>query len=124
MDRYRIVIAPSARETRLLVQCETDDLLRARLPPPSWVRHERAAATFLEGVALWLDRSLPVVLSVADEESTSCLGLTDELGTGARSLFFRTTVVSPGPHRRRARLGGVADFRDLRHLAFVADGGE
>jgi hypothetical protein len=63
-----------------------DELLRAILPAPTRVRHERAVMTFLEGLSLWLDATLPVVLSVDARQASFCLGLTDELGLGARSV--------------------------------------
>src|SRR5678815_1738931 len=75
--RYQVVIAPSATRTRVLVTEGSDELLRAVLPSPSQLRHERATTTFLEGLALWLDAKLHVVLSVDAKEAGFCLGLTD-----------------------------------------------
>ena len=95
----------------------------AILPPPGQVRHARTAATFVESLALWLDTALPVVLSVAGREAPSCLGLTDELEVGARSLYYRVEV-SAREDRRRAgnRIRGVGDFGDLRQLRLDVDG--
>jgi len=64
MASYKVVVSPSAKWTRVLLSHGPDELLRAILPPPSQIRHERTAATFLESLALWLDTTLPVVLSV------------------------------------------------------------
>jgi hypothetical protein len=80
------------------------------------MRHERAAATLLEGLALWLGCRLSVVLSVTTEEARSCLGLTDEMGLGEPSLFFLVEVQERGPRRRGARLRGVGDFSDVRQM--------
>lgn len=80
MDSYKVVLSPTSKWTRILVSHGPDELLRAILPPPSQVRHERAAATLLEGLALWLDSTLPVALSVDAREASFCLGLTDALG--------------------------------------------
>lgn len=125
METYKVVLSPSSKWTRVLVSHGPDELLRAILPPPSQVRHERAAATFLESLALWLDRTLPVVLSVDDGEAGFCLGLTDEMGLGARSVFYRVEVVARGRHRRRGtRIRGVGEFADLRQLRLVPDGEE
>ena len=120
--RYQVVIVPSATRTRVLVTEGSDELLRAVLPSPSRVRHERATTTFLEGLALWLDAKLHVVLSVDAKEAGFCLGLTDEMGVGVRSVFFDVEVRdrrfrrSPG-----RRIRGIGDFADLRQLRLVPD---
>lgn len=121
--RYQVVIAPSATRTRVLVTEDSDELLRAVLPSPSQLRHERATTTFLEGLALWLDAKLHVVLSVDAKEAGSCLGLTDELGVGLRSLFFDVEVRDRAARRHRGqRIRGVGDFSsDLRQLRLVPD---
>jgi hypothetical protein len=118
--RYQVVIAPSATRTRVLVTEGSDELLRAVLPSPSQLRHERATITFLEGLALWLDAKLHVVLSVDAKEAGFCLGLTDELGVGVRSLFFDVEVRDRRARRRPGRrIRGVGDFVDLRQLRLV-----
>jgi hypothetical protein len=51
-----------------------------------------------------------------------CLGLTDELGMGAQSVFYRVDVVERGRRRRRGtRIRGVGDFGDLRQLHLATD---
>ncbi len=118
--RYQVVIAPSATRTRVLVTEDSDELLRAVLPSPSQLRHERATITFLEGLALWLDAKLHVVLSVDAKEAGFCLGLTDEMGVGVRSLFFDVEVRDRRARRRPGRrIRGVGDFVDLRQLRLV-----
>ena len=118
--RYQVVIAPSATRTRVLVTDGPDELLRAVLPSPSQLRHERATITFLEGLALWLDAKLHVVLSVDAKEAGFCLGLTDEMGVGVRSLFFDVEVRDRRARRRPGRrIRGVGDFVDLRQLRLV-----
>jgi hypothetical protein len=125
MESYKVVLSPSAKWTRVLVSHGPDELLRAILPPPSQVRHERTAATFLESLALWLDTTLPVVLSVDARDASFCLGLTDEMGVGARSIYYRVEVSERGGRRRRGtRIHGVGDFGDLRQLRLVPDDGE
>lgn len=106
----------------MLVTDGVDELLRAVLPSSSHVQYERAAITFLEGLALWLNAKLHVVLSVDAKEAGCCLGLTDELGVGGRSLFFDVEVRDRTVRRRRAqRIRGVADFGDLRQLRLPVD---
>ena len=121
MDSYKVVLSPTTKWTRVLVSQGPDELLRAILPPPSQVRHERAAATLLEGLSLWLDTRLAVALSVDAKAAGFCLGLTDELGLGAQSVFYRVDVAERGRRRRGARIRGVGDFADLRQLCLVPD---
>ena len=104
----------------MLVTEGSDELLRAVLPSPSQLRHEQATITFLEGLALWLDAKLHVVLSVDAKEAGFCLGLTDEMGVGVRSLFFDVEVRDRRARRRPGRrIRGVGDFVDLRQLRLV-----
>lgn len=119
---YQVVIVPSATRTRVLVTEGSDELLRAVLPSPSQLRHERGTTTFLEGLALWLDAKLHVVLSVDAKEAGFCLGLTDEMGVGVRSLFFDVEVRDRRVRRRPGRrIRGIGDFTDLRQLRLVPD---
>ena len=105
----------------MLLSHGPDELLRALLPPPSHVRHERAAITFLEGLSLWLDAKLHVVLSVDAREAGFCLGLTDEMGVGIRSVYFDVEVLDRGARRRRGqRIRGIGDFADLRQLYLLS----
>jgi hypothetical protein len=123
MDLYKLILSPSTKWTRVLLTQGPDELLRAVLPPPSSVRHERAAATLLEGLALWLDTTLPVVLSVDAAEAGFCLGLADEVGVGRRSVFFRVEVQERGARRRRgSRIRGIADFGDIRQMCIEGIG--
>lgn len=119
---YKVVIVPSATRTRVLVAEGPDELLRAVLPSPS-LQYERATIAFLEGLALWLNAKLHVVLAVDTKEVGCCLGLTDELGVGVRSLFFDVDVRDRHVRRRRRgrRIRGLGDFVDLRQLRRVPD---
>lgn len=120
---YQVWIAPSTTRTRVLVTEGPDELLRAVLPSPSQLQYERAVITFLESLALWLNAKLHVVLSVDAKEAGCCLGLTDELGVGVRSLFFDVEVRDRQARRRRPgrRIRGIGDFMDLRQLRLVPD---
>lgn len=124
--QYTVVIIPSATRTRVLVSHGPDELLRAILPPPSAVHHERAAITLLQGLSLWFDAKLRVVLSVDGRETGFCLGLTDEMGLGVHSVYFDVEVHDRrARHRRGQRIRGVGDFADLRQLylrGLVPDG--
>ena len=115
--KYTVVMVPSATRTRVLLSHGPDELLRAILPSPSQLRYDRGAVTFLEGLSLWLDAKLHVVLSVDEREVEFCLGLTDEMGIGMRSVYFDVEVHERGRRRRRGqRIRGVGDFTDLRQL--------
>ncbi len=117
MEPYTVVVSPSDQRTRLLLTRGPDELLRASLPPPLRLRHQRAVRTLLEGLALVLDDKLRVVLSVDAWEAYCCLGLTDEWGLGQRSLFYDVEVVGRrARHRRGQRIRGIGDFADLRRL--------
>lgn len=119
---YTVIMTPAAARTRVLLMEGPDELLRAVLPAPSQLHYERAALTFLESLALWLNTNLHVVLSVEEREARCCLGLTDELGVGVRSLFFDVEVRDRRARRRRGqRIRGIADFTDLRQLRLVPD---
>jgi hypothetical protein len=125
METYKVVLSPTEKWTRVLVTNGPDELLRAVLPAPSQVRHERSVRVFLEGLAMLFDARLHVVLSVDGRGAGSCLGLTDEMGLGLHSLYYEIALVERGVHRRRgSRLRGVGDFADLRQLRLVPDGDE
>jgi len=115
MDSYQVIVSSSSKWTRLLLSHGADEFVRAILPPASQVRHERAMPTLLEGMSMLLDSPLCVVLSAADEDFGYRLGLTDEMGLGLRSLFYRVEVTERVHRRRRGRrISGIGDFGDLR----------
>ena len=123
MTTYVRILA-TREKTRVLVSLGADEVLRASLPPLWMVKHPQAVTRLLEGVALWGDGRACVALAADDAESCYRLGLTDELGVGARGVFYAVEVV-PSRRRRRTRLGGVEDFRKVRQLQLVAlPGGE
>lgn len=115
-----VVMSPEATQTRVLVTREGRDLLRAALPPVV-MAHHRAASTLLEGLALWLDERLGVVL-VADERArSSCaLPMCDALGFGEQTLHYDVAVHCRADRQRERRSHrDVADFRDLRDVYIV-----
>lgn len=115
--KYTVVMVPSATRTRVLLSHGSDELLRAILPPPSAIRYQEAALALLQGLSLWLDEKLHVVLSVDEREAGSCLGLTDEMGLGLHSVYFDVEVHDRRARRRRGqRIRGIGDFADLRQL--------
>ena len=116
-DSITVTIAPEPGRVRLLATTPTHDVLKAVLGPIRHA-HPRAAATLLEGLALWHQRPLSVVLSADASDDGSALGLCDALGFG-RTLHYEVAVaMTEGRGRRRRRdLRGLGDSRDLRQLA-------
>ena len=101
MERFTVAMFPTRKQTRVILSQGERVLLRATLPAPTSLRHERAVTTWLEGLALWLDTRLYVVLCADASHASFCLGLTDELGRGMGSIFFTVEVAHPEPRRRQ-----------------------
>ena len=112
-----VMIAPSMAQTRLLMRHEGREVLRAVLPSPL-LAHPKAASALLEAMSLWYQRRLSVVLCASEEAGSSyALGLCDDaLGLPASSLHYEVGVADLRPRRRR-RLGGPGDFRDLLRIS-------
>jgi len=118
-DSITVTIAPDPDRVRLLATTPTHDVLQAVLGPIRFA-HPRAAATLLEGLALWHQRPLSVVLSADDADDGSALGLCDALGFG-RTLHYEVGLAFPDRNTRgrprRRELRGFGSFRDMRELA-------
>lgn len=116
MGQILVTIAPEPNRVRMLVTSGGRDMLKAVLGP---VRacHPRAAATLLEGLALWHEQPLSVVMYADESVDSSALGLYDALGFGRRTLHYEVGVAyrRRGAHRE-PRLHRFGDFRDLRRL--------
>jgi hypothetical protein len=106
-------LRPTETATRLLMTCDGDEVLKAVLAP-AITAHPRAAATLLEGLALFYQQRLSVVLSVAGLDDSCVIGLSDGLGIGRSTIHYEVEVCEP--RRRGRRLGGLGTFRDLRQL--------
>jgi len=91
----------TSRRTRVVARLGETVVLRASLPPLAAVRHSRAVTTLLEALSLWTDGRLCVALSAATLEDCFRFELTDELGVGARSVYYAVEVVKRAPLRRR-----------------------
>lgn len=119
MNRITVTLAPEATRVRLLATGPEGEIMRAVLAPAT-AMHRRAAATLLEGLSLWHQQALSVVLYADAPDAGCAMGLFDTLGFGERTLHYEVGIALRDGRRPR-RLGGVADFRDLRQLALHAE---
>jgi hypothetical protein len=122
MSRYTVMLSTSMSRTRLLLLDGQDEFMRAALPPGQLLSQRRAAKTLLEGISLWLDAQVSVVLFADEAEPSYFLDLVDELGLPTRSVYFDVRLVERAGRRRPRRLRGVSDFSDLRQLSLLAGG--
>lgn len=111
MLKPRLLIKPTPSATRLLASYGEEEILRAALPPPTAL-HPRAAQTLIEGLSLWYQRPLFVVLCADAQDASSALGLCDGFGFGKRTVHYEVEVVDPARRRR-----GLGSFRGLHQLA-------
>ena len=95
-----------------------DERMRAVLGPAARA-HPRAAETLLEGLALWHQQALSVVLCVDVGGDTSALRLEDTLGFGVRNVHFDVEVALREQGRRARRLVALGNFGDLRQLCLL-----
>jgi hypothetical protein len=92
-------LTATAKRTRMELRTTAGKLLlRGSLPPLDEVHHHRAVKTLLEGLSLWMDQRVCVVLDAVDRDSCFAFDLTDELGVGVHSVFYAVEVA----HRRGA----------------------
>ena len=110
-----MTMQPLARETRLLVMAGRHEVMRAILGPAT-ASHPRAAATLLEGLALWHQQPVSVVLCADDEASSSATRMLDALGFGAKTVHYDVEVAFPAHRRRGRRIHGFGNFSNLRQL--------
>ena len=73
----------------------------------------------LEGLALWHQRALSVVLCADVGGDTSALRLEDALGFGVRNVHFEVEVALRQEGRRPRRFGTLGNFGDLRQLCLM-----
>ena len=118
MNRLTVTLDPRAGETRILMMEGRDERMRAVLGPSARA-HPRAAETLLEGLALWHQQPLSVVLCADVGDGMSALRLEDALGFGVRNVHFDVEVSLRGGSRRPRRLSGLGSFADLRQLCLL-----
>lgn len=104
-----LTLTPSRAKTRVLLTRGKDVLLRGTLPPLKEVFHARAVVTLFEALALWTDARLCVALYADDAGDCFRLNLTDELGVGARGVFYAVEVLARSPRRWRRVAADVVE---------------
>ena len=108
------ILTTNPEVTRILVRADDDVVLKAALLPRSWP-HRRALPTLLESLALWHQARVRAVISAADLDSWSRLGLVDDLAGAAATIHYAIEVREPG-RRRSQRRTGLGSFDDARQL--------
>lgn len=126
MSQYTLSMKLLPSRAKILLTQDSDELLRASLPPPAVFWAGKPAKALLESLAIWLNARLRVVLDATDRADGFCQELTDEAGTGHRTVYYEVVALER-ERRRPVRLRGVDDFRDVRQLSFldrVSGGGQ
>lgn len=103
-------------DTTILLKEGPHERLVARLGCPMEI-HRLALTTILEGLAMWFQRRLRVVLVADSERTESWTGLVDGVGFGLRTLHFVVDVPRSRAHLREQRIRCDIDARDVRRLA-------
>ena len=100
--------------TKIFVHLDEDEILKAILPTRA-SPHRRALPTLFEALALWHQAPVRVVLSAAEVESWSRLGLVDELYASVDTVHYTVELRHPDRERRQ-RISGLGSFNDVRQL--------
>lgn len=111
-----MIVAPSPSETRLLMTINGHEILKAALPQ-SYNSDLRALPRILEGLALWTQQRVSVVLVAGEAVNSSCGAIYEALEETSSLHYEVGVAVREGRRRPRQRIRGVANFRDLK--AFV-----
>ena len=112
-----MAIRPGSTGTRVLATAGVKEtLLKANLAVEP--AHPRALPALLEAVALWQGEEVRAALCVAGRAAGSGTRLSRTLvDVVDPTPLFRLDIVPDRPReRRRDRLDGLGDFRDLRQL--------
>jgi hypothetical protein len=112
-----VLVTATSKRTRVVVSMGDAVVLRANLSPLATVRNPAAVTTLLEALSLWADARLCVALSAENMDICFRCALTDEMGLGARSVYYAVELVKHEPHRRSRRAG---DGEKPRQLALAA----
>ena len=114
-NELMMVIRPEADETKLLMMNGPRQVLKAVLPRGSRA-HPRAAATVVEGLALWYQRQVSVVLYADVWAEPFGTDFCDVFGFGERHLHYEVKVVDRGPREEGKQLSFRSCFSELEEL--------
>jgi hypothetical protein len=106
------LLLKSDGSTRLLIEGPDGDVLKARLPRPS---HPRALLTMLEGAALWAGTPLSAAISAEGRPAHTSVEALFGGEWPAESALVHFVAGEPRS-RRRTRIHGVGDFRQVHLL--------
>jgi hypothetical protein len=109
-------IAPGPSTTRVIAMAgPSDTILKAQLARDP--KHPRALATLLEAIALWQGQPVRAALC-ADAQGLSCDSniCREAFSDDGGALYSVVWVPAGVHHRRRHRLEGLGNFRDLERL--------
>ena len=116
MESIWMGIAPSSAATRVIAMTgPSDTILKAHLARDP--KHPRALATLLEAIALWQGQPDRAALC-ADAQGLSCDSniCREAFSDDGGALYSVVWVPAGVHHRRRHRLDGFGNFRDLERL--------
>lgn len=116
MESIWMGIAPSSEATRVIAMSgPSETILKAQLATEP--KHPRALSTLLEALALWQGQPVRAALC-ADALGLSCdSNICREAFLDDGGALFSIVWVPAGAHRRRRhRLHGLGNFRDLERL--------
>jgi hypothetical protein len=116
MESIWMGIAPSSTATRVIAMTgPSDTILKAHLARDP--KHPRALATLLEAIALWQGQPVRAALCADARglsfDSNICREAFSDDGGALYSIVWVPAGVH---HRRRRRLDGLGNFRDLEQL--------
>jgi hypothetical protein len=100
MQSYTMMVSLRRSKVHLRLLEGQRLMLRATLPTPAQFWTGKPVKALLESLAIWLDTQVRVVLDAEDIADGFTLELTDELGTGLRTLFYNVEVVIERRPRR------------------------
>jgi hypothetical protein len=108
MQSYTMLISLRRTKTHLRLIAGQQLMLRAILPPPAQFWTGKPVKALLESLAIWLDTPIHVVLDAEERADGFTLELTDETGTGLRTLFYDVECQKRRRRRRQVRLTRAA----------------
>jgi hypothetical protein len=116
MESIWMGIAPNAEATRVIAMAgPSEPLLKAHLGRDP--KHPRALATLLEAIALWQGQPVRAALCADAQGDLYGSNLYREAFLDDGGALYSVVWVPAGAHhRRRDRLHGLGNFRDLERL--------